>query len=279
MRVLSIQSSVAHGHVGNACAAFVLQRLGVDVTRLDTVAFSNHPAHGGFAGGPAKSSDLAALIDGLATQGFLARCDALLSGYLGTAANGVVVAEAARRLCTLQPDAVFCLDPVMGDRPKGLFVRPEIPGIMRAQLLPLADIATPNAFELELLSGMPVDDVASGLAAARNLLALGPALVIATGIVAGATITSLAVTADAAWQVTVPLVPAVAHGAGDCFTAAFLGRWLEKRDPARALALAAASTSAILEATAAAGADELRLVAAQDAILAPQRVPTAMRIA
>lgn len=278
MRVLSIQSSVAHGHVGNSGAVFVLQRLGVDVTRLDTVALSNHPAHGSFTGSAAKAGDLATLVAGLAERGFLARCDAVLSGYLGTAANGLVVADTVQRLLDLRPDAIYCLDPVMGDRPKGLFVKPDIPGVMAERLLPLADIATPNAFELELLSGMPVTDSDSALAAARALLSRGPRLIVATGISDEANVTTLAVTAGEAWRVTQPLIAVPAHGAGDCFTAAFLARWLEKHDPARALGLAAGTVAAILAATAASGADELRLIAAQDAIPAPQRLPTAVKI-
>jgi len=279
MDVLSIQSSVAYGHVGNDAATFALQRLGVEAWRLDTVTFSNHPAHGGFRGWAEPAERLTDLLDGLAERGFLARCEAVLSGYLGTAANGAVVADAVTRLRAHRPAAPYCCDPVMGDRPQGLFVAADIPAMFRDRLLPLADIATPNAFELERLTGLPATDRASALTAARTLLAAGPKLAVVTGLpAAGEAVETLAVTGDGAWSAVCPRVAAPAFGAGDTFTAILLARWLEKRDPARALAFAVSTVHALLVETARTGADELRLVAAQDAILAPPRLFSAQRI-
>lgn len=280
MDVLSIQSSVAYGHVGNDAAAFALQRLGVEAWRLDTVTFSNHPAHGGFRGRATPADDLSALLDGLSERGFLGRCDAVLSGYLGTAANGAVVADAVARLRAHRPGAPYCCDPVMGDRPQGLFVAADIPEMFRSRLLPLADIATPNAFELERLTGLPATDRETALAAARSLLDAGPGLTVVTGLpAAGAGVETLAVTREGAWSAVCPHAAAPAFGAGDSFTAILLARWLEKRDPARALVFAVSAVHALLVETAKAGADELRLVAAQDAILAPPRLFAAERIA
>ena len=277
--ILSIQSGVAYGHVGNSAASFVLQRLGYAVCRLDTVAFSNHPAHGGFTGGPTPPAVLGDLVGGLDSRGFLSRCDAALSGYLGTAQTGGVVADAVTRLRRGRPGALYCCDPVMGDHPRGLYVAQDIPELFRDVLLPLAQIATPNLFELELLTGLPVGTPADVRAAAEALLARGPALVLVTGLTAGSDIGALAVGRDGAWLAASPRIDIPAYGAGDSFTALFLARYLEKPDPARALSLAVSSLDAVMRATAANGGDELDLVAAQDALVAPPRLIPAERLA
>jgi len=273
--VLSIQSSVAHGHVGNSAAVFALQRLGRDVMRVDTVRFSNHPAHGGFSGGAAPAEEIDALVDGLAERGFLAECGSVLSGYLGTAANGLAVCRAVERLRKLVPGALFACDPVLGDDPKGLFVAADIPDVMRDVLVPVADIVTPNRFELETLTGMPCDSRETVLAAARELLEWGPRLVVVTGLLfPRRAVESLAVTREAAWSVRQRRLEAPAFGAGDTFAAIYLGRYLEAPDPARALSLAAASVADILAVT----EGELALIPAQNAIVAPALVAAAERL-
>lgn len=278
-QLLSIQSAVAYGHVGNSAAVFTLQRLGFAVCRLDTVTFSNHPAHGGHRGEATPPARLRALVEGLDERGFLGRCDAALSGYLGTAGSGAVVAEAVARLRRARPDALYACDPVMGERPRGLYVAAELPALFRERLVPAADLVTPNLFELELLTGLPAESRDGALAAARALLARGPSLVLATGLEADARIGALAVSREGAWAAFSPRIAAPAHGAGDAFTAIFLARYLEKRDPARALSLAVSSMHAVMRATADSGADELQLVAAQDALVAPERLFAAERVA
>ena len=273
--VLSIQSSVAHGHVGNSAAAFALQRMGRDVMRVDTVRFSNHPAHGGFAGGVAKAGEIETLVDGLVERGFLGECAAVLSGYLGTAENGAAVARAVARVREASPGALFVCDPVMGDDPKGLFVQADIPAVMRDVLVPAADIVTPNRFELATLTGIACKDRKGVLAAARQVLSGGPRVVVVTGLAFQAgKIETLAVTGDAAWSVLGPKVDGPAFGAGDTFCAVFLARYLEQPDLRRALSLACASVRAVLAET----VEELALIPAQSALVAPQGVIDAVRI-
>ncbi len=273
--VLSIQSSVAHGHVGNSAAAFALQRMGRDVMRIDTVRFSNHPAHGGFSGGAAPAAEIDGLVDGLAASGFLGECAAVLSGYLGTAENGHAVLRAVDKTREVSSDVLFVCDPVMGDDPKGLFVQADIPAVMREVLVPAADIVTPNRFELELLTGAPCDRRESVLTAAKQLLASGPKLVVVTGLAFTAgMIETLAVTPDAAWSVLTPRIKGPAFGAGDTFCAVFLARCLEQPDTPRALSLACASVRAILAETEA----ELALIPAQSALVAPPNIFEAQQL-
>ena len=270
MNVLSIQSGVVYGHVGNSAAQFCLQRMGHEAWRIDTVRFSNHPGHGGFAGEVTAAAEIGGLVAALDARGWLAGCDALLSGYLGAADQGGALLGAAARLRAANPRALWLLDPVIGDDGR-VFVKPGIPEFMRDVAVPVADIVTPNAFELSWLSGMPVHDVASAAAAARRLRGARGATVLATGIRSGDdAIATLALHDGGIHVVETPRVDMPANGTGDSFAALFLGRLLATRDVADALGHAASAVCALLRATAARGERELALVPAQDVLVAPE---------
>ena len=271
--VLTLQSSVAYGHVGNSTAAFALQRLGREVIRIDTVRFSNHPAHGGFTGDNTSSAEINSLISGLSSGGFLLNVSAVLSGYLGTSSNAQSVKQAVLTTRTANPAVIFCLDPVIGDRPKGRFVAEDVPNAIATELLPIADIATPNAFELEILSGLKVQTTAQAIEAARVLLNQHSLrVVVTTGLHVGNSIITIAVTRSQAWEVCTPRIDAPAFGAGDLFCAIFLARYLENASPDRALSLAASSVFAVFAETARSGKPELALIKAQDALLNPPEI-------
>lgn len=278
MNVLSIQSAVSYGHVGNSAAVFILQRLGHEAWPIDTVRFSNHPGHGGFRGRVTPAADLAELIAGLDERGFLARADAVLSGYLGAADQGPVVADAVARVRAAKPDSLWVLDPVIGDRGR-VFVRPGVPEFIRDVAVKQADILTPNAFEVEYLTGIAPTNLAAARAAASALVASGPAraqrLVVATGLslsdAPAGTLTTLAVSAQQAWRVVTHAIDHPGFGMGDSLAAAFTGFYLKNRDPAAALSAAVSAVHAILARTAKAGAVELALIDAQDELIAPAR--------
>jgi pyridoxine kinase len=281
VNVLSIQSAVSYGHVGNGAAAFLLQRLGHDVWPVNTVAFSNHPAHGGHRGQVVPAPELAELVAGLAERGFLAACDAVLSGYLGEAATASVVLDAVRAVRAANPRARYCCDPVMGETGRGVYVQPGIPEALADRLVPAADVITPNAFELEWLTGIAPATVDAALAAADAARRLGPAVVVATGLRfpgdEGA-VATLAVGDGGAWLARAPHRAVPTHGAGDAFTAVFLGVWLRGESVPVALAHAVAAVDEILAATESHGGTELCLVRAQDRIRAPGSVPAAERL-
>ena len=161
MNILSIQSSVAYGHVGNSAAVFPLQRMGLEVWPVNTVHFSNHTGYGQWRGSVLAAEDVVAIIRGIEDRGVLPDCDAVLSGYMGDASLGEVVVEAVGRIKRLNPKAVYCCDPVMGDAGRGFFVRPGIPEFIKEVAVPAADVITPNQFELEFLTGMEVRDLGS----------------------------------------------------------------------------------------------------------------------
>jgi len=278
MKIVSLQSAVAYGHVGNSAALLPLQRLGHEVWPVDTVQFSNHPGYGVLGGMRLPAAHLTAMVEGLAAVGALDQCDGLLTGYLGEAATVEAAVLAAGLIRARRPDALYLCDPVMGDAPRGLYVDPALPEAFRTRLLPLADIVTPNRFELECLTGRAVGDPADAAAAARSLLAgpdrHGPTLVLVTGLEdGGEEMTVLAATAERIWQVRTPRLPFSPEpsGTGDVLAALLLGRLLSGYAVPEALDLAVSGLFAVLERTWAERRRELALVAAQDAMIAPPR--------
>ncbi len=284
MNVLSIQSHVAYGHVGNAAAVFALQRRGYDVWPLHTLQYSNHPGYDSWSGRLHAPEDIAELIDGLDRLGVLASCDAVLSGYLGSAAMGAAALDAVARVRTQNPRALYLCDPVMGDKDSGRYVADELPAFFSDTALPAADIVTPNLFELEVLSGGRIDTLSQAIAAAGVLLARGPSVVVVTSLRHAESrpdeIEMLAVTPSAAWRVATPRLqfPTAPNGAGDAVAALFLANWLDRHDAGEALAQAAAAIFAVLEKSHATGSRELQLIAAQDALCSPPRRFTAERL-
>ena len=269
MNVLSIQSAVTYGHVGNSAAVFVLQRMGHQAWPLDTVQLSNHPGHGAWQGQITEAGLLRRLLDGLDGHGVLGRCDAVLSGYLGSAENGAVALDAVDRVRAAGCDPVYCCDPVIGNTHKGRFVTAEVADFIREKAMPRADILLPNRFELGLLAGVEVGDVAAARKAADSLPV---PVVVATGLCHGDRIGVLATSEAGAWLVETPVLDNVTDdGAGDLLSALFLGYYLRDRRIVPALEHATAATFAVIAATRAAGADELCLVAAQDQLTAPTR--------
>jgi len=273
--VLSIQSSVAYGHVGNAAAVFPLQLLGHEVWPVSTVSFSNHPQYGGWRGRVHDAGEVREIIRGIEERDAFERCDAVLSGYLGDPSVGAVVADTVDAVKAARWDAIYCLDPVMGDVDRGFFVRPGIPEYIREHLVRRADVVMPNAFELAYLAGQPVMTVAEAAEAARALRSLGAGDVVVTGLDEGGEIAVIAVTADGAWRAAAPRIEAPAYGAGDLFSALYLGHVLAGRDVPTALSRAVASTYGVFAATRALRRDSLAIIESREEILAPGRAVVA----
>ena len=249
---------MVRGHVGNGAARFALQRLGFDVWALPTVLLSNHPGHGKFRGETVAAVRLSELIEGLAEHGWLGRCAGLISGYLGAADQAGVVADAVRRVRAANPTALYLCDPVFGDD-DGAYARLGVAEAMARDLLPLADIATPNRFELSSLTSQRIECPADAVRAARRL---GVREVVATSVPCGdGRIGSVAVTAGEAWMTSTRRLANVPSGTGDLLSALYLGARLGGEAVAGALQRASSSVHAIIEASV--GADELRLVGAQ----------------
>jgi pyridoxine kinase len=275
VNVLSIQSHVAYGHVGNASAVFPLQRLGIEVWPVHTVQFSNHTGYGEWTGRVFDGQAIDEVVQGIADRGVLDRCDAVLSGYLGSADIGHAVTGAVARVRAANPDAVYCCDPVIGDVGRGVFVRPGIEEFLRDVAVPAADVITPNHFELDLLAGTTTTSLAAVKDAVVAVHGLGPRVVLTTSLLTDDTpddcVDLLAAEGGRFFRVRTPRLDVSVNGAGDAIAALFLAHWMRTGSAAEALGSAAASVFGLLQRTADAGSREILLVDAQEEFVAPTR--------
>ena len=276
MNILSIQSHVAYGHVGNASAVFPMQRLGHEVWPIHTVQFSNHTGYGAWRGKVFEAALVDDCVAGIAERGVLASCDAVLSGYMGGLETGEAILRAVARVKAANAAAVYCCDPVMGDVGRGLFVAPGIPAFFRELAVPKADILTPNQFEMDQLTGLPSATATDARRAITALHAIGPRVVVVTSLVTAETpagaLDIVASDGSDLWLVRTPKLNLSVNGAGDAIAALFLVHWLASRSVRTALAQAASSVYGLLLRTAQAGSREILTIAAQDEFVAPTRI-------
>ncbi len=288
MTILSIQSHVSFGHVGNAAGVFILRRMGFDVWPVHTVLFSNHPGYGTFRGRPVDPHLIADIVSGIEERGVFPNCQAIIGGYIGSAATGEVLLESVGRVKRANPDCIFFCDPVMGDRDKGLYVADDIVRFYKQQGAPSADILKPNAFELEVLADQPISDPETTTVAARVLIERWNLRAVVVSSVPvpmrpqnisenTPTIACAVVTADQAWLVETPKLPVDQKGAGDAFMALFVANVLRtKGDLPEALGAAVSAIWSIMKESMSelggAPNQELRLVAQQDKFSNPSYI-------
>ncbi|WP_029144210.1 pyridoxal kinase PdxY [Microbacterium luticocti] len=268
MNILSIQSAVAYGHVGNSAAVFPLQRIGVEVLPVYTVNFSNHTGYGAWRGPLISPDDVRDVITGIEERGVLGEVDVVLSGYQGGEGIADVILDAVARVKAANPHAVYACDPVMGNAKSGCFVAPAIPELLRDRVVPAADIITPNQFELGYLTRTEPADLASTLASVDAARAIGPRTVLVTSVERPdrpeGTIEMLAVDDAGAWIVQTPLLPLKANGSGDVTAALFTAHYRATGSAAEALARTTSSVWDLLRLTHESGKRELQLVEAQE---------------
>ena len=282
MNLISIQSHVAYGHVGNSAAVFALQRLGVEVWPIHTVQFSNHTGYGAWKGRVFDAGLIRDLADGLAARGVLGSCDGVLSGYIGSPEIGEAILDCVVAVRRANPKARYCCDPVIGDVGKGVFVREGVEAFMHDRAVRAADIITPNHFELGRLTGRDSHTLAQARDAVKALHDLGPRVVLVTSLVLDDTpadaVDLLASDETGQFRLRTPKLDVAANGAGDTIAAMFCAHYLRGGRIAEALSRAASSVFGVLSKTAEIGAAEIQLVAAQDEIVSPSRVFTAEAI-
>lgn len=282
MNVLSIQSHVAYGHVGNASAVFPMQRLGVEVWPIHTVQFSNHTGYGSWKGRVFDGPAIEDLVEGIAERGVLERCDGVLSGYMGSADIGNAILSAVARVRALNPKSLYCCDPVIGDVGRGVFVRPGIPEFMREQAVPAADIITPNQFELDYLSGLATQSLDDVKRAISTVHGMGPRVLLVTSVETTETpagsIDLVAGEGGRFWRVRTPKLSLSINGAGDAIAALFFVHYARSRSAPTALTEASASVYGLLKRTEEAGSREILTIAAQDEFVSPSHRFEALEI-
>jgi pyridoxine kinase len=276
MNVLSIQSHVAYGHVGNSAAVFALQRLGVEVWPIHTVQFSNHTGYGKWHGRAFDGALIRELVSGIERRGVLGKCDGVLSGYMGGADIGAAILDAVATVKRANPAARYCCDPVIGDIRRGIFVRKGIPEFLRDKAVPAADIVTPNQFELDYIAGRESKTLTDALGAVAAVHALGPRAVLVTSLHTEDTpddaIDLLASDDTGRFRLRTPKLALAVSGAGDAIAALFFAHYLRSGMVAEALSRAASALFGVLVKTAELGAPEIQLVAAQQEIVEPTKL-------
>jgi len=275
MTVISIQSQVAYGHVGNSAAVFPMQMHGIDVIAVPTTLLSNRPGYPTIRGRVLDAQLVADLLLGVEERGALDTCRMILSGYLGSAEIAAVVADFVQRAKARNPALLYCCDPVLGDRDRGLFVQADIPPLVRDRLCRLADIITPNHFEFEWLCGAKATTTDQAIAQAQALLARGPSTIVVTSAeladLPDGQIETLAVERSQAWRVRTPKLPISPSGTGDLFAALFVAARVREKDTPDALGHAASVIFAVLERTAISGTEEMRIIESAGLLTHPKR--------
>jgi pyridoxine kinase len=295
MTVISIQSQVAYGHVGNSAAIFPMQMHGIDVIAVPTTLLSNRPGYPTIRGRVLDARLVADLLLGIEERGALDASQMILSGYLGSPEIAAVVADFVARAKARNPALTYCCDPVLGDRDRGLFVHADIPPLVRGRLCRLADIITPNHFEFEWLCGAKAATIDEVIAQAQALMARGPSTILVTSAELADTpdgqVETLAVerseerlkagsqalsragsrALSRTWRVRTPKLPISPSGTGDLFAALFVSARVRGSDTPDALGHAASAIFAVLERTAARGTEEMRIVETAALLAHPKR--------
>jgi len=265
--IISIQSQVLHGHVGNSAAAFPMQYLGIPVAAVPTTLLSNHPHYPTMRGRILDDALLQDLLLGIEERGLIDRCAILVTGYMGSAANGHVVADFVARAKARNPALRYCCDPVMGDTDLGFFAPKALRDVFRERLIPLADIMTPNAFEFADLVGQCCDTLSAMRRAIGSLVHSGEPMVVITGIGladdARGRVDTIALHHACAWKVATPRLPCRPAGTGDLLTALLVSRLAQGAPLPHALESAVSGVFSVLLNTASASSAELTIVEAR----------------
>jgi pyridoxine kinase len=282
MNLLSIQSHVAYGHVGNSAAVFPLQRIGVEVWPIHTVQFSNHTGYGEWRGRVFDADLIRDVVAGIETRGSLSECDGVLSGYMGGADIGAAILDSVATVKRANPSARYCCDPVIGDVGRGVFVREGIPEFMKQKAVPAADIITPNQFELDYLAGAKSRTLADVLRAVKVVHGMGPRAILVTSLHADDTpedsVDLIASDDSGRFRLRTPKLPLVVNGAGDAIAALFFAHYLRAGKIQEALSKAASAIFGVLVKTAEVGAPEIQIVTAQQEIVEPTQIFEAEKI-
>jgi len=276
MNILSIQSHVAYGHVGNSASVFPLQRIGVEVWPVHTVQFSNHTGYGQWQGRVFDAGMIREVVGGIEQRGVLGECDGVLSGYMGGADIGAAILDAVATVKRANPSAKYCCDPVLGDVGRGIFAREGIPEFMKEKAVPAADLITPNQFELAYLADRECATLATTRDAVKAMHDLGPRVCLVTSLHTEETpedaIDLLASDEKTCFRLRTPKLPLVVSGAGDAIAALFFAHYLREGKIDVALSRAASAIFGVLVKTAEVGAPEIQLVAAQQEIVEPSQL-------
>lgn len=282
--ILSIQSHVATGYVGNRSAVFPLQRLGCEVSFINTVQFSNHTGYGSWTGEIFSADHVQDILNGLEKNNTLNTIDAILSGYQGSPELSSVIVDNVKNIKKKHPHVIYCCDPVIGDVGRDVYVIPETAESIKNNAVPIADILTPNQFELGYLTQRTLNNLDDVIAACQQLHQRGPKIILVTSLTcAGATETEIDMLVSYNNQLWLTRTPRfdftrAPSGSGDATAAIFLAKYLETDSVVTALEHTTAALHAIFATTHETNSYELSIIAAQDGIVNPTKHFTAQQL-
>jgi len=276
MNILSIQSFVSRGHVGNSTAVFCFQLFGFDVCPIPTTLLSNHPGHPGFRGGHLSTKNVQELLHGLSELNTFKQCDAVISGYFANPDIALLISDVVSQIKSNNPAAIYLCDPVMGNHEKGLYVPTDVPKAISTHLLPIADILTPNHFELERLCGQLLGTKEASISALQEITLKGHTVGVCSSSPGSSkkTISTFCHYIGDTWEVETPKLATLVNGRGDCLSAVFLANYLSGKNCKDSLSSSVSTVYSLLQ-LAEADARDLPLVAGQGLILCPTTVFTA----
>lgn len=287
-RILSIQSHVVFGCAGNSAAVFPMRRMGMEVWPINTVQFSNHTQYQqGWKGIAMPAGHISELVDGLSAIEATQDCDAILSGYLGSAAQGQEIIAAVKKIKQDNPNAIYFCDPVMGHPEKGCIVAPEVTTFFKESALSEADIIAPNLLELESLTGMTINTLEQVIEANNQLLEKGVKMVVVKHLsragIKKDRFEMLLTTKEGSYHVSRPLYDFDAKrqpvGAGDLISGVMLANLLSGYQPVEAFERTNAAVDSVMQETFNRGAYELQLIASQEHFQMPEVSVKAERVA
>jgi pyridoxine kinase len=281
--ILSIQSHVARGYVGNRAAVFPLQRLGCEVNFINTVQFSNHTGYGEWTGEIYSAEHIQDVLNGLWKNNTFDNLNAILSGYQGSPALGQVIIDTVKQVKQAHPQTLYCCDPVLGDVGRGVYVLPETAEFIKQHAINVADIITPNHFELGYLTDMPTHNISAILNACAKLHARGPKIILVTSLVREeAPADHIEMLLSCEQGVFITRTPRfefdhAPSGSGDATAAIFLAKYLQTQNVVQALEHTTAAIYDVFKITHATHSYELQLIAAQDFIVNPSETFSAKK--
>lgn len=245
-RILALSSLVGRGNVGLSATLPALQYLGHEVWALPTVLFANRPGLGSDVRWPTPVAHLSGALSAWESDGCFAALGAVFAGYFPSAGAVRAAARAIAAIRAARPGVIVFIDPILGDGGR-LYVPPATAAAVRRHLLPLADVASPNLFELGWLARAAIRTLDEALIAARRL---GPGRVVVTSAAESAEeVATLLVAGEEHLLRTLPRRAPIPNGAGDVFAGLFLGRLLHGLSNGAALELSLADLQRVLAAS------------------------------
>lgn len=276
--ILSVQSHVAYGYVGNKAAIFPLQRLGNEAWFINTVQFSNHTGYGSWQGEVFSSNHIKNVYEGIKQREILSKCDAILSGYMGDASIASSIVEIVSDIKSLNPKAIYCCDPVMGDTGRGFFIKEGIFELFRDKIIKISDIITPNQFEACALTNMSINNLEDAKKVAAELHKMGPRIILITSLIYNyskqESIENLVYDGVNFYLIVTPFFnfSIMPNGCGDLVTSLFLHHYLINQKADIALSRTISSVYGILKHTYQNNSRELMLISAQEELVNPSKL-------